>query len=107
PSLPGHLSLPPLDFADPDPTSRVPAELRALVLKSLAKKPGERMESSEDFVWELTMLQDRFPLTREDTDAVWRALLPLAPGEVESVVPPGSTQDHLDVQFEMTKTPAA
>jgi eukaryotic-like serine/threonine-protein kinase len=103
----GHLFRPPLDFAGTDPTDRVPADLRSLVLKSLAKKPEERMGSSEDFVWELTMLQDRFPLTREDTDAVWRVLLPLAPGEVASVVPPGSTQDHLDVQFEMTKTPAA
>ncbi|HSS76657.1 MAG TPA: TonB family protein [Thermoanaerobaculia bacterium] len=103
----GHLFRPPLDFADTDPTERVPAELRALVLKALAKKPVERMESSEDFVWQLTMLQDHFPLTREETDAVWRVLLPLVPGEVEAVVPPGSTQDHLDVQFEMTKTPAA
>jgi TonB family protein len=103
----GHLFRPPIDFADTDPTDRVPADLRALVLKSLAKKPEERMSSCEDFVWELTMLQDRFPLTREDTDAVWRVLLPLVPGEVASVVPPGSTQDHLDVQFEMSKTPAA
>jgi eukaryotic-like serine/threonine-protein kinase len=103
----GHLFRAPLDFADTDPGERVPAELRSLVLKALAKKPEERMSSSEDFVWELTMLQDRFPLTREETEAVWRVLLPLAPGEVPAVVPPGSTQDHLDVQFELTKTPAA
>jgi len=102
----GHLFRAPLDFADTDPEGRVPAELRAIVLKSLAKKPEERMASAEDFVWELTMLQDRFPLTREEAEAVWRILLPLAPGEVQAQEPPGSTQDHLDVQFGLERTPA-
>jgi eukaryotic-like serine/threonine-protein kinase len=103
----GHLFRPPLDFAETDPSGRVPPELRALVLKSLAKKPEERMASSEEFVWDLTMLQDRFPLTREETEAVWRVLLPLAPAAVPSSVLPGSTQDHLNYQFEMARTPAA
>jgi serine/threonine-protein kinase len=103
----GHLFRAPLDFAETDPSDRVPAELRTLVLKSLAKKPEERMASCEEFIWELTMLQDRFPLTREETESVWRALLPLALGDLPAIVPPGSTQDHLDVQFEMTTTPAA
>ncbi|HYX24922.1 MAG TPA: TonB family protein, partial [Thermoanaerobaculia bacterium] len=102
----GHLFRPPLDFADTDPAGRVPAELRAIVLKSLAKKPEERMGSAEDFVWELTLLQDRFPLAREEAEAVWRVLLPLAPGEVQAQEPPGSTQDHLDVQFGLERTPA-
>jgi serine/threonine-protein kinase len=102
----GHLFRPPLDFADTDPQGRVPWELRAIVLKALAKKPEERVASAEDFVWELTMLQDRFPLTREETEGVWRVLLPLAPGEVQAQEPPGSTQDHLDVQFGLVRTPA-
>jgi serine/threonine-protein kinase len=103
----GHLFRVPLDFADTDPSERVPAELRALVLKALAKKPEERMASSEEFIWELTMLQDRFPLTREETESVWRVLLPLAPADVPAIVPPGSTQDHLDVQFDLARTSAA
>ncbi|MFY9823602.1 MAG: serine/threonine-protein kinase, partial [Thermoanaerobaculia bacterium] len=103
----GHLFRPPLDFAETDPGERVPPELRALVLKALAKKPEERMASSEEFVWDLTMLQDRFPLTREETEAVWRVLLPLPLGDLPALVPPGSTQDHLDYQFEMTRTPVA
>ncbi len=103
----GHLFRPPLDFAETDPSERVPAELRALVLKSLAKKPEERQASSEELIWELTMLQDRFPLTREETSAVWRVLLPLAPGEVPAAEPPGSTQDHLNYQFDIVPTPAA
>ncbi|HSS48294.1 MAG TPA: TonB family protein [Thermoanaerobaculia bacterium] len=103
----GHLFRPPLDFAETDPAGRVPDELRALVLRSLAKKPEERMASCEQFVWELTMLQDRFPLTREESESVWRILLPLAPGDVPAIVPPGSTQDHLNYQFELARTPSA
>ncbi len=102
----GHLFRPPLDFATTDPEGRVPAELQAIVLKSLAKKPEERMASAEDFVWELTLLQDRFPLTRQETEGVFRVLLPIAPGSVPSQEPPGSTQDHLDLQFGMATTPA-
>jgi TonB family protein len=103
----GHLFRPPLDFAETDPSGRVPAELRALVLKALAKKPEERMASSEEFVWDLTMLQDRFPSTREEMEEVWRALLPLAAGELPAAAPPGSTQDHLNYEFELGRTPAA
>ena len=103
----GHLFRPPLDFAETDPGNRVPAELRALVLRALAKKPEERMASCEELIWDLTMLQDRFPLTREETEAVWRVLLPLAAEDVPAVVPPGSTQDHLNYQFDLATTPAA
>jgi len=101
----GHLFRPPVDFAETDPQGRVPADLREIVLKSLAKKPDERIASAEDFVWSLTMLHDRFPLSRQDLEAVWGVLLPL--GAVEAAPdPPGSTQDRLDLEFGMTKTPA-
>jgi TonB family protein len=103
----GHLFRPPLDFADTDPAGNVPPELRALVLQALTKKPEERIASAEAFVWELTMLQDRFPLTREDLDRVWSVLLPLGTGNVPIVVRPGSTQDRLDIEFAMARTPAA
>jgi TonB family protein len=103
----GHLFRPPLDFADTDPNGNVPPEFRALVLQALAKKPEERIASAEAFVWELTMLQDRFPLTREDLDRVWSVLLPLGTGNVPIAVRPGSTQDRLDVEFAMARTPAA
>ncbi len=103
----GHLFRPPLDFADTDPAGNVPPELRALVLQALAKKPEERIASAEAFVWELTMLQDRFPLTREDLDRVWSVLLPLGTGNVPIAARPGSTQDRLDVEFAMARTPAA
>jgi TonB family protein len=104
----GHLFRPPLDFAETDPGGRVAAELRALVLRALAKKPEERIGSAEAFVWELTMLQDRYPLTPDDLDSVWGVLQPLGTGSVPATVdPPGSTQGRLDLQFGLAKTPAA
>ncbi len=39
--------------------------------------------------------------------SVWRVLLPLAADDVPAVVPPGSTQDHLNYQFDLATTPAA
>jgi TonB family protein len=103
----GHLFRPPVDFAESDPEGRVSAELRALVLQALAKKQDDRIASAEAFVWELTMLQDRFPLTPQDLDQVWRALLPLGTGKVPAAVAPGSTQDRLDLEFGFGKTPPA
>jgi TonB family protein len=103
----GHLFRPPLDFADTDPQGRVPPELRELTLHALAKKPEERIASAEAFVWELTMLQDRFPLIHEDLEGVWKVLLPLRAGNLPIATRPGSTQDRLDVEFAMARTPTA
>ncbi|HSN87493.1 MAG TPA: TonB family protein [Thermoanaerobaculia bacterium] len=100
----GHLFRPPLDFAESDPQGKVPPELRQIVLKALAKKPAERTASAEEFVWELTMLQDRFPLTRQDLEGVWRVLLPL-PATASHPVRPGSTQDRLNLEFGLDQTP--
>ncbi|HEV2845661.1 MAG TPA: TonB family protein, partial [Thermoanaerobaculia bacterium] len=103
----GHLFRPPLDFAETDPRGRVPGELRKIVLKALAKKPEERVASAEDFIWELTLLQDRFPLRREELEGIWNALLPLGTGRTPVADRPGSTQDRLDLEFVMAKTPPA
>lgn len=103
----GHLFRPPIDFAESDPEGRVPPELRALVLRALAKKPEERVASAEDLVWELTMLQDRFPLTRQDLDRVWGVLLPLGTGSLLKVALPGSTQDRLNLELGLRTTPPA
>ncbi len=102
----GHLFRPPVGFDETDPGGRVPPELRAVVLKSLAKKPEERMASAEDFIWELTLLQDRFPLTTQDLESVWGVLVPLAPGTgAVPAEPSGSIQDRLDFEFGLVRTP--
>jgi eukaryotic-like serine/threonine-protein kinase len=54
----GHLSSPPRSFAETDPEGRVPAEVREVVLRALAKKPEERIASADDLVRRLAMLQD-------------------------------------------------
>src|SRR5206468_2150586 len=56
---------------------------------------------------ELTMLQDRFPLSRQDLDRVWGALLPLGTGSLLEVALPGSTQDRLNLELGLGKTPPA
>ncbi len=104
----GHLIRPPLAFEDSDPRGRVPPELRAAVLRSLSKKPEERFETAEDFIWALTLFQDRFPLTGRELDEVFQASLPAFTRPLPLPMPPipGSTQDKLDREFLMTSTPA-
>ncbi len=105
----GHLIRPPLAFEESDPRGRVPAELRAAVLRALAKKPEERFESSEDFIWALTLFQDQFPLTGHEMDEVFQASLPAFTRPIPLPVPPvpGSTQDKLDREFLLTSPPPA
>lgn len=100
----GHLIRPPLAFEESDPRGRVPAELRSVVLRALAKKPEERFESSEDFIWALTLLQDRFPLTGRELDEVFQDSLAAFTRPLPLPMP-GSTQDKLDREFLMTSTP--
>jgi len=104
----GHLLRPPLAFEESDPKGRVPTELRAAVLRSLSKKPEERFETAEDFIWALTLFQDRFPLTGRELDEVFQASLPAFTRPIPLPMPPipGSTQDKLDREFLMTATPA-
>ncbi len=47
--LAGHVLHPPQSFHDSDPEGRVPAELRAVVIKALAKQPNERYPDAEAF----------------------------------------------------------
>lgn len=101
----GHLLRPALPFEESDPGGKVPAELRAAVLRALAKKPEERFESAEDFAWALTLIQDRFPLAGGEVEEVLAASLPALTRPI--LMPPqGSTQDRLDREFLMTQTPA-
>jgi serine/threonine-protein kinase len=101
----GHVLRPPLSFAESDPRERIPPELRAAVMRALAKKPEERFAFAEDFIWELTLLQDRFPLTGRELDEVFSTSFPALTRPIP-LPQPGSTQDKLDREFLMTGTPA-
>jgi serine/threonine-protein kinase len=101
----GHLFRPPVPFEESDPQGRVPAELRRTVFRAMAKKPEERFESAEDFAWALTLLQDRFPLTGRELAEVFDNAQPALTQPVP-LPAEGSTQDKLDREFLMTRTPA-
>jgi serine/threonine protein kinase len=99
----GHLVKPPLDFALTDPAGRVPEDLRAVVLKAMAKKPEDRYASAEELDEALAAVQTRFPATGEElTEALLRGSEPTA-----KIPPPapGSTQARINEQFGMGATP--
>lgn len=100
----GHLLRPPLPFAESDPEGKLPAALRELLLKALAKEPDQRFGSAEELLWAVTMVQDQFePPTTADLEA---ALAPVPEEEAPSLpARPGSTQHRLDHEFWMTQTP--
>ncbi len=101
----GHLFRSPLDFADSDPEGRVPPELRALLLRALAKEPAQRFASSRARGAELARL--RAPGDVADGD-LRRALTRPPGGTVRvPVTPPGSTQDRLNAQFGLRTTPSS
>jgi serine/threonine protein kinase len=98
----GHLFRPPLDFAQSDPGGRLPADLRGILLRVLAKVPDERFASAEELTRALGEVQDRFPVKAGELETVLRAAaLPAPP-----TLPPGSTQGKLDQQFVQTPPPA-
>ena len=99
-----HLFEPPLPFSKADPRGRVPAELRKLVLRCLAKRPEERFASAEELGTDLAKLQRKYPFEPDDVE---KALT--LPSDATVPIPqvkPGSTQDRLDKQFQMGTTPA-
>ncbi|HYU33536.1 MAG TPA: TonB family protein [Thermoanaerobaculia bacterium] len=66
-----HLFRPPLDFAVSDPEGQVPEDLRALVLRLLAKSPDDRFAGAEELGQALRGIQARFPLRGDELDDVW------------------------------------
>jgi serine/threonine protein kinase len=99
----GHLVMPPLEFATSDPNGRVPEDLRAIVLKAMAKNPNDRFQTVEVLDQALAGVQARFPLS---SDELTRALQQGTARTTTIQVPaPGSTQDRINAQFGMGATP--
>jgi eukaryotic-like serine/threonine-protein kinase len=76
-----HLFGTPLSFAESDPEGRVPEDLRALLLRALARSPEERVASAAEFAAALEAVQARYPLVGDEM-----ALL-FEPAEPAAVVP--------------------
>ena len=68
----GHLSTPPVPFAESDPEGRVPDEVREILLATLAKKPEERIASADELARRLASLQD--PLADDRGEYLERVL---------------------------------
>ncbi|HQU33022.1 MAG TPA: serine/threonine-protein kinase [Thermoanaerobaculaceae bacterium] len=101
----GHLVKPPLAFAIGDPDGRVPDDLRAIVLKAIAKKPEDRYASAEALDEVLAAVQARFP---RDPDEFTRILQQYDSSESTARIAkpmPGSTQRQIAAQFGLVATP--
>jgi eukaryotic-like serine/threonine-protein kinase len=90
-----HLFGTPLDFAVSDPEGLVPEDLRALVLRALARNPEERIAGAEDFGQALEAIQAREPLVGDELAPIFGhpepGPLPLAPSPVPAPShPPGT-----------------
>jgi serine/threonine protein kinase len=99
----GHLFRPPIDFAESDPAGRVPAGLRAAVLKLLAKLPEDRFATAH----ELSLVLGEFRNVAGLAAADLKRLLsrPFVPAESVSRLDPGSTQGRLNDSFGLVSTP--
>jgi serine/threonine-protein kinase len=99
----GHLFRPPLDFAESDPTGRVPAGLRAAVLKLLAKDPEERFTSARELSLVLGAFRAASGLAPEELKRLLSK--PFTPAGSSFRPEAGSTQGRLDESFDLVSTP--
>lgn len=86
-----HLFRPPLDFAESDPEGLVPEDLRALVLRLLAKSPDARFATAEDLSLALREIQARFPLRGDELDGIFGDPVEAAP-PAKDIEEPGEAE---------------
>lgn len=99
----GHLFRPPLDFAESDPTGRLPQGLREVVLKALAKDPADRYATGQEMSRALEPFRRPDDVPEADLRRMLSAPVAVAREEPEPVA--GSTQARLDEQFGLETTP--
>lgn len=87
----GHLFREPLAFEESDPHGKIPADLRAVALRMLAKKPDDRFGSAEELAQALLRIQARYPLNGDEMEGVLGApvpaSVPVGPAAVETPAP--------------------
>jgi serine/threonine protein kinase len=100
----GHLFRPPLAFDETDPSGRVPADLRSIVLRTLAKSPADRFANAADLSRALAVFRSPIDIPRESL----RAFLarPSVQVDLAALSDSGSTQGRLDRHFELSATPS-
>jgi serine/threonine protein kinase len=96
----GHLFRPPLSFDETDRQGRLPAGLRAAVLRALAKSPDERYASARELAQQLAA----FRVPGDLLQGEWRRLIE-QPDRAASGGVTSSTQHRLDEHFAPTTTP--
>lgn len=102
----GHLIEPPLGFDELDPYDEVPIELRELITLLLRKPPEERLGDAAEVGRVLSRLQERHPYYPYDLAVVLDALQPHTTSlRTEAPFRPGGTQERLDRQFVLERTP--
>jgi len=100
-----HLFQPPISFDESDPDGKVPAGLRAVVLKALEKDPDARHESAEEFSRQLEGFGDSNSSIEEELNRTVERKTSEIP-HLKDYTRPGSTQDRLNAQFGLGKTTA-
>ncbi len=100
----GHLFRPPLDFAETDPAGRVPAELRAVVFKALAKNPDDRYATAAELARALGAFRSPEDVPEEALPKLLTR--PFIRVGASSLADPGSTQERLDQNFDLAPTPS-
>jgi serine/threonine protein kinase len=100
----GHLFRPPLDFAETDPAGRIPADLRAVVFKALAKDPDERYATAAELSRALAPFRSPGDVAEEALPKLLTR--PFIRVGATFLADPGSTQERLDHNFDLAPTPS-
>ncbi len=98
--LRAHLIDPPMAFEQSDPENRVPAEVRAVILKALEKRRGNRYASADEFDGDVVKLIRMFS-SAEDHEGTKKIIsgIHAIPASGGMGTPTPSAQDRLNRQF--------
>lgn len=102
--LRAHLLEPPTPFSETDPQGRVPASLRAAILRALEKKRDDRFATAEEFDVEILRIQREIDPSAEHDGATYLSHVRRQAEKTSITITP-SAQNRLDRQFIAQLTP--